>query len=246
MALLFFLKRLGMVLGLLGILLASPVIAQPVANPANLKKAQKLSEEAAKFFFKNDFQKALSLFQQAYELNQSPPLLYNIGVCYQKLSQPEEAQKAFCEYLTTPDTLRRDKATAALKEINPSGKLCPKDGANKHPFLLSESLFLAGGLAGTGSILMRLVAPGGPGALFPQNVDDANTITLLNHTMGAALALTADLSFIAGGITLLRAKKKQKTDVALLYPGGPYAYSFSLRTTLPAPNNAASGPFEIK
>ncbi len=72
---------------------------------------------ASNFFSQNDFANALTLYQAMLPLGTEPgwtwSILYQIGMCYEKLSMPEKAKDAYQKIL---DWLERDRNTALKDE----------------------------------------------------------------------------------------------------------------------------------
>jgi tetratricopeptide (TPR) repeat protein len=236
--------RFAWVLSLGIALLATPLLAQPTPST---QQAVELSQKAVTFFNAGDYNSALALFQRAYQLSNSPSLLYSSGRCHQKLGDEKAAREAFCSYLSTSDTMRRTEANSALKEITPPGEepcpvvspltptIGPDETANPTSAPAGNQDFLKQGkkiLLDSGHLLkaftiQNIIKQGkalpyslflvgsvaGASALLLSNCNDCDESTKKNHTAGVLLALTADLSFVTGGITLIRARKK-KVDTA--------------------------------
>ncbi len=70
-------------------------------DDANLERAMRAFESGSEHYNRAKYKAALSDFLEAASLYASPDFQYNIGLCYEKLDQPEEAIRAFEIYLKT-------------------------------------------------------------------------------------------------------------------------------------------------
>lgn len=72
---------------------------------------------AANFFSQNDFANALTLYQAMLPLGTEPawtwPILYQIGMCYERLSMPEKSKESYQKII---DWLERDRGPALNDE----------------------------------------------------------------------------------------------------------------------------------
>ena len=76
----------------LGVAVASPAFGQK-------KKAKALFDAGVTALEQKNYEKALSSFQDAYEVSPHWAVLAHIGTCYAKLNRPEKAIEAFEKYL---------------------------------------------------------------------------------------------------------------------------------------------------
>ena len=67
------------------------------------ERIQALSIQGAEHFSAGDFQRAADSFEQAYDLEPIPNLLFNIGRCYEQLEEWEKAKDNFQRFLGAPD-----------------------------------------------------------------------------------------------------------------------------------------------
>ncbi|MFU8806550.1 MAG: hypothetical protein ACNA8W_22255, partial [Bradymonadaceae bacterium] len=67
------------------------VFAQSPDAPEIARKVEQLSSEGAQKYRAQDYESAISLFGQAYELEPVPNLLYNIAKCYEQLEDWDNA-----------------------------------------------------------------------------------------------------------------------------------------------------------
>ena len=79
---------------------AASASAQPrEPTPVQLARARRAFDQARIDFDAGRFEVALDGFGRAYRITGSPELLYNIGVCHDRLRRDREALAAFEEYL---------------------------------------------------------------------------------------------------------------------------------------------------
>jgi tetratricopeptide (TPR) repeat protein len=84
-------------------------------------KAKRLYEEAEGYYNVREYEKALSLFKEAYLLTKEPELILNMGQCYRKLGRYEEAKDTFKTFLREdPETPYRKDVEKILSEIEGS------------------------------------------------------------------------------------------------------------------------------
>ena len=95
-------RRLMVILSLSAAgLLAAPGPA--LAQQDNVAKLEELNAKARERYKSKDYQGAIALFQQAYDIEPVPNLLYNIAKCHEKLKQWDEAIKNYNEFVISPD-----------------------------------------------------------------------------------------------------------------------------------------------
>jgi tetratricopeptide (TPR) repeat protein len=117
------------------------------AEKAKQQQAQKLFDEAEKYYNIGDFAKALDGYKEAYILSSNPDLLFNMGQCYRKLEQYQEAITTYKSYLReVPNSPVQADVEARIAEVEkliadnqvsklvitstPSGAEVRKGGAN--------------------------------------------------------------------------------------------------------------------
>ncbi|MEM1415714.1 MAG: tetratricopeptide repeat protein [Myxococcota bacterium] len=85
----------------------------------SLDQAARLTFERAREAFVNgDYEEALRLFRQAYELSPRPVLLYNIAATLDRLRRDEEAVQALQAYLDAdPDAPERQEIEARIRVL---------------------------------------------------------------------------------------------------------------------------------
>jgi len=81
---------------LVGMAIATPVSAQPIADDAAAREYFKAGRAA---FDQADYENALTYFRHAYRTSGRGALLYNIGVAADRLQRDQEALEAFEQYL---------------------------------------------------------------------------------------------------------------------------------------------------
>lgn len=100
--------------------------AAPVAHAqqpdASLDEAARLTFESAReAFVAGDYERALGLFRQAYNLSQRPGLLYNIAQTLDRLRRDAETLQALREYLEAfPDAPNRTEVEARIRVLEQS------------------------------------------------------------------------------------------------------------------------------
>lgn len=82
-------------------------------EPSDTDRANQLSAEGVAAYERGDFQGAIELLMQAYELSPQPNLVFNIGRVYEELGDLEQAQKFYTEFLTLPGVELETRAFAA-------------------------------------------------------------------------------------------------------------------------------------
>jgi tetratricopeptide (TPR) repeat protein len=251
-------------------------------SPAQLEKAEELRAQAEAFFKSRDYEKALPLYQDVYNMTGKPGLIFNIAQCHKFLGHPEEAIQNYRLYLakepksqfkpqieikiteleeklsaakvaaatqptiiaTTQPVLTPSSAATvtqdvfslyatkeiatAFDEVEALIQKSEEDLAKveKHlRFVPPVGIALVGGLFGTGSLIIR------------SNINLNNRVNNQIQAEQLTLAIASDLAFIAAGVTLYRAIKKNKKEssfevsFAPTNGGGFFALSFQPRST---------------
>jgi hypothetical protein len=127
---------MGLALAVAG---AGPASAQQKADKASAKaekQARASFKAAVEKFDAGDYEAADALFREAYGLNPSWKLLYNIGQCEAALKRHGEALEAFEQYLSQGgdevEVERREEVLAEVKrlrEMSGSIEIAAPDGA---------------------------------------------------------------------------------------------------------------------
>ena len=101
---------------------ASPAFAGDKIDPATQAKADVLFEKAQGNYQAGQYQAAIPLFQEAYDLVHDPVYLFNIGQSYKKVLDCENAFDFYTRYLnaaTDADPKQREKVQGWLRELQP-------------------------------------------------------------------------------------------------------------------------------
>lgn len=101
---------------------AVPALAGDKIPPAVQSKADVLFEKAQGFYTAGQYQAAIPLFQEAYDLVHDPVYLFNIAQSYRKVLDCEKASEFYTRYLaaaTDADPKQREKVTGWLRELQP-------------------------------------------------------------------------------------------------------------------------------
>src|SRR5439155_24721837 len=78
-----------------------------------------------------EYPAALDEYKQAFRLRPDPAFLFNIGQCYRKMNQPEEAALAYRSYLReAPEARNRAEVERAIEEMD---RAAAAQRANKPP-----------------------------------------------------------------------------------------------------------------
>jgi tetratricopeptide (TPR) repeat protein len=91
--------------------------AKPVGGPAPGGKAESVEDlvkAAEEAFGGKDFLKAAELYERAYKARPLPALIYNVGVCFNKVGRHLEAARAFERYLADEPAAPDAEATRKL------------------------------------------------------------------------------------------------------------------------------------
>ncbi|MEZ4325791.1 MAG: hypothetical protein R3B40_11265, partial [Polyangiales bacterium] len=101
---------------------ASPSIslAQPADDPPSNEDqaARLLFQSAREAFAAGEYERALTGFQQAYDLSRRPALLYNIGTTLDRLRRDNEALAVFEQFLREdPETPNRAEIESRVAQL---------------------------------------------------------------------------------------------------------------------------------
>jgi tetratricopeptide (TPR) repeat protein len=95
--------------------------ALPARAAADDKATAKAHYEAAtRLYDVHEYGDALKEYKAGYLTRPDPSFLFNIGQCYKRLGQPEQARGFFREYLkkAAPDDKNRAQAEARIRELD--------------------------------------------------------------------------------------------------------------------------------
>jgi tetratricopeptide (TPR) repeat protein len=91
---------------------------QPQSSDQLDEAARLTFESARQAFVAGEYERALGLFRQAYQLSNRPGLLYNIAQTLDRLRRDAEALEAFQQFLAAqPDTPNRGEVEARIRVL---------------------------------------------------------------------------------------------------------------------------------
>lgn len=105
---------------LFGVTMVGPVSTVYAGDePSVAEQIEVLSAEGAELFQDGQYEQAIEKFEQAYELQPIPNLLYNIGHCYEQLEDWEQARHYYEEFIRSPDidSEARDHAMDRIQSL---------------------------------------------------------------------------------------------------------------------------------
>lgn len=118
-------------------LIATRAAAQ---DPAVKEQARALNDRGTAEYRLGYYDKAASLYEEAYRLLPDPALLYNVGQAYRMAGQRDKALIAYKSYLRTsaPDAPNRDLARKRIEELEVAGAAAgaPATGPSARPVQL--------------------------------------------------------------------------------------------------------------
>jgi tetratricopeptide (TPR) repeat protein len=98
-----------------------PTSARVPSESANENSARVLFQRAEVKFNLGNFEAAAADYQAAYELDQRPAFLFNIGQCYRNLGNYERARFFYGRFLAadprTPERRETEKLIAAMSKL---------------------------------------------------------------------------------------------------------------------------------
>jgi tetratricopeptide (TPR) repeat protein len=98
-------------------------------DSATQAKADALFEKGQAMYLSDQFQGAIELFKQAYELVRDPVYLFNIAQSYRKVADCEGSFDYYTQYLqAAPDAENKAKVQQWLRELEP----CVEDRKREH------------------------------------------------------------------------------------------------------------------
>ena len=139
-----FFSALALLLCALSLAPEPAAAAEPLVQTADAKGFDRLVKEANKNFKGKNYDKALELFHQAYELDPVPNLLYNVARVLEAKGAFPEAIESYKKFIASPgidhkarqDAITRLKTlievvelTAGQNPTSPTTKPVPTDGA---------------------------------------------------------------------------------------------------------------------
>lgn len=95
-------------------------------TPAVSEFSQQLNR-GLRLYEEEDYSGALSAFESAYEMQQLPRLLYNMGRAHMKLGHAQEALKRYQQFLRLDADAPEDIRKQALEGINRANELLPTE-----------------------------------------------------------------------------------------------------------------------
>ncbi len=120
---------------------------------------------------------ALHEFNKSFELSKRPELLWNIGMCHERLGRFESALDAFQQYLDQHGTTaNREEAEAKIAELRR---------------ILRQRSDIAGTQQASMPVLLPLAAWADPATEAPRSWGDRHRVGLSLSTIGAASLLAA-------------------------------------------------------
>jgi len=105
---------------LIPLLLAAPAAPAPApaADAANVAKAKELFQAGQKLYKAGKYAEAIARFEEAYAARPHPVIFFNIGKCWEQLSENAKALRAYRDYLRlAPDAKDRDTVTDAMANL---------------------------------------------------------------------------------------------------------------------------------
>lgn len=185
----------------LALVLGTAAVAQ--AQDATDEEARANFEAGRIAFADARFADALPYFERAYELSHRPELLYNIGICQDRLGHDAEALEAFEGYLEAiPDADNRSEVeqrirTARERVTRGSGTPPPPASADPTGWILLG----VGGAVAIGGAVMLGVGQADAGAIAGSN----GTISWTDASAGmdrANLLTGVGIGALAAGVAL--------------------------------------------
>lgn len=222
-------------LALSGLTLGPAVVYAQDDAASIARQVEALSVEAADHFRAEEYEEAIALFEEAYDLEPVPNLLFNIGRCYEQLEEWELAKEHFEQFITSPDvaTEAREKAMERVQSLNEIiaaeaeeeeerreeiAELDETEPDDEPDMLPGYAAVGTGGLLIIGGVVMGVLANGNanrigePGLSYDERLDAQSTA----RTQG----IVADVFYVTGaaataaGIYLLLTAKQETDSVA--------------------------------
>ena len=208
-------------------------IPAAVAQDDVAQQVEALSAEGAGHFRAGEYEVAIALFEEAYQLEPVPNLLFNIGRCYEQLEEWELAKEHFEKFITSPDVASeaRQQAMNRVQSLNeiiaaeeaeeeePQEEIAEEEEIEEidQPNMLpGYAAAGTGGLLIVGGIVMGVMANGNAGLIgdsslsYEQRLDAQQSA----RTQG----IVADVFYVTGalataaGIYLIFNARQQHAD----------------------------------
>lgn len=109
---------------------SSTAVAEERIPPATQKAADALFEKGQGLYQSGQYQAAIPLFQEAFDLVHDPVYLFNIAQSYRKVLDCEHASEFYARYLaaaTDADPKQREKVGGWIRELAPCVEQRQKD-----------------------------------------------------------------------------------------------------------------------
>ncbi len=159
---------------------AAPTDGEDTATEASdpkIERAKELLSNGASLYNEGSYEAAILAFQEGYDLSQKPAFLYNIGNCYERLGNFEEARRYLDQYRAyapedereilarrisaLDERLRKQREEAAQKPVKPvtedpqpleppPQEPAPTDDGPKKPRLYGPAAMALTGVAALG------------------------------------------------------------------------------------------------
>ncbi len=202
---------------------AGTAFAQQAADSTEVaQKVEILSSKGAQKYRDQDYRGAIEAFEQAYELEPVPNLLYNIAKCYEKLENWDRAISYYERFVVAPD-VESDARQHALSQVQslrqktqskPDSRPADSDNATAQaPYTpptkeVGPDRTLSYIVLGSGA---GLIAVGGVFGLlasqdeteFQNAAPTDTTLRIAARDSGKTKAMVADGLFVAGGIAAI-------------------------------------------
>ena len=174
--------------------------AEAMAKP---KTAKQLISEGAKAYEKEDFDTALARFEEAYEMEKTTSLLYNLGRVNESKGEFSTAMAYYRQYVTTPDA-DEDARNDALDRIEQLEKIITiQNGGtltgNSKGVPKAPAAAASGKAAPKASGAKAAAAPAG--GCIDINTADENALTKLNKIGPAKAKQIIELRNSKGGFS---------------------------------------------
>jgi tetratricopeptide (TPR) repeat protein len=204
----------SMFFGLTAIAALAPQCARADAKSDAKADAKAAYQQGAAHFKARSFTQALSSFEQAFKLDPSPVLLYNIARCAEEMGDVKRARTNFELYLERSpnaadrvDVERRIRVMQAVADRNraaPAPSRAVQGGVEPGP---ADPPYLAYSLVGTGVLAVAIGAflgakAGGLDDDYTGEITDARRKQVLGDD-AQSTALWANVAYGAGGALLV-------------------------------------------
>jgi tetratricopeptide (TPR) repeat protein len=171
-------------------------------KPSDEERAKEAFREAEEHYKEKKYKKALSGYEEAYDLTQAPLLLYNMAQCHRLLDHDEKALEHYKKFLDEDksDSEFHDRAKEFVAEIEREAARAARKPEGRSPkrFALPGALAVAGAALGV--------------AAFRQKQATADGLDRSGRIVGLSLAIGADASLVGAGVSAIFALKKGGKD----------------------------------